>query len=79
MVTGILSGVQKNTDARVWRLRGPTMMECISDFNCLQTIAQLAPIGTALIALGAAGIALGAIWTQMYIATPSTASRSTRS
>jgi hypothetical protein len=45
------------------------MMECISDFSCWEnTIARLAPIGTALIAFFAALIALGAIWAQMYLA-----------
>jgi Domain of unknown function (DUF4760) len=46
----------------------PNLMECITDFNCLETVAKLAPIGTASIALLAALIALGAIWAQMYIA-----------
>jgi hypothetical protein len=44
------------------------MMECITDFNCLETVAKLAPIGTALIALSAAIIALLAILAQMHIA-----------
>jgi hypothetical protein len=45
------------------------MLECISDFSCWQnTIAKLAPIFTAIIALVAAVIALGAIRAQMYIA-----------
>ena len=43
-------------------------MECITDFNCLETVAKLAPIGTALIALSAAIIALLAILAQMHIA-----------
>src|SRR5258708_13192383 len=44
------------------------MMECITDFNCLETVAKLAPIVTALIALSAAFIALLAIWVQMIVA-----------
>jgi len=44
------------------------MMECITDFNGLETVAKLAPIGTALIALSAAIIALLAILAQMHIA-----------
>jgi len=43
-------------------------MECITDFNGLETVAKLAPIGTALIALSAAIIALLAILAQMHIA-----------
>ena len=44
------------------------MMKCLTDFSCWETIAKIAPIGTALIALLAAMIALGAIWAQMHIA-----------
>jgi hypothetical protein len=44
------------------------MVKCLTDFSCWETIAKIAPIGTALIALLAAIIALGAIWTQMHIA-----------
>ena len=44
------------------------MMECITDFNCLETVAKLAPIVTALIALSAAFIALLAIWVHMIVA-----------
>jgi hypothetical protein len=46
----------------------PNVMECITDFKCLETVAKLAPIGTALIALGAATIALIAIGAQIHIA-----------
>jgi hypothetical protein len=42
--------------------------EYISDFTWWETVAKLAPIATALIALVAAIIALGAIWVQMHIA-----------
>jgi len=45
------------------------MLECISDFSCWEnTIAKLAPIFTAIIALFAALVALGAIWVQMHLA-----------
>jgi len=44
------------------------MVKCLTDFSCWETIAKIAPIGTALIALIAAMIALGAIWAQMHIA-----------
>jgi hypothetical protein len=45
------------------------MLECISDFSCWEnTIAKLAPIDTATIALIAAIIALSAIWARMHIA-----------
>src|SRR5437763_384789 len=40
----------------------------VSDFAWWETVAKLAPIGTALIALFAALIALGAILVQMHIA-----------
>jgi len=40
----------------------------ISDFEWWETVAKLAPIGAALIALGAAGIALWAILAQRNIA-----------
>jgi Domain of unknown function (DUF4760) len=44
------------------------LMECITDFNYLETVAKLAPIVTALIVLSAAFIALLAIWVQMIVA-----------
>ena len=44
------------------------MVKCLTDFSCWETIAKLAPIGTALIVLIAAIIALGAMWVQMHIA-----------
>jgi hypothetical protein len=44
------------------------MQECISNFTFWETVAKLAPIGTASIALVAALIALGTIWVQMHIA-----------
>ena len=44
------------------------MVKCLTDFSCWEAIAKIAPIGTALIALIAAMIALGAIWAQMHIA-----------
>src|SRR6266487_797878 len=44
------------------------MVKCLTDFSCWETIAKIAPIGTALIALIAAMIALGAIWAQMHVA-----------
>jgi Domain of unknown function (DUF4760) len=44
------------------------MMSYISDFTWWETVAKLAPIFTAVIALGAAIIALGAMWVQMQIA-----------
>jgi Domain of unknown function (DUF4760) len=44
------------------------MTECISSFTFWETIAKLAPIGTAIIALIAAGTALVAIWVQMHLA-----------
>ena len=44
------------------------MMRYISDFTWWETVAKLAPIFTAVIALGAAIIALGAMWVQMHIA-----------
>jgi hypothetical protein len=49
-------------------LREGAMVKCLTDFSCWETIAKIAPIGTALIALIAAMIALGAIWAQMHIA-----------
>jgi Domain of unknown function (DUF4760) len=42
------------------------MVKRLTDFSCWETIAKIAPIGTALIVLIAAMIALGAI--QMHIA-----------
>src|SRR5256886_13819791 len=44
------------------------MVKCLADFSCWETIAKLAPIGTALIVLIAEIIALGAMWVQMHIA-----------
>src|SRR6516225_9225908 len=44
------------------------MVRCLTDFSCWETIAKLAPLGTALIVLIAAIIALGAMWVQMHIA-----------
>jgi hypothetical protein len=44
------------------------MEACISNFTFWETMAKLAPIGTASIALIAASIALCAIWVQMHIA-----------
>lgn len=44
------------------------MVKCLTDFSCWEAIAKIAPIGTALIVLIAAMIALGAIWAQMHIA-----------
>src|SRR5207244_12077959 len=44
------------------------MVKCLTDFSCWETIGKLAPIGTALIVLIAAIIALGAMWVQMHIA-----------
>src|SRR6266550_4682454 len=44
------------------------MVKCLTDFSCWETIAKLAPIGTALIVLIAAIIALGTMWVQMQIA-----------
>ena len=44
------------------------MVKCLTDFNCWETIAKLAPIGTALIVLIAAIIAFGSMWVQMHIA-----------
>jgi hypothetical protein len=44
------------------------MVKCLTDFSCWETIAKLAPIGTALIVLIAAIIALGTMWAQMHIA-----------
>jgi hypothetical protein len=44
------------------------MVKCLTDFNCWETMAKLAPIGTALIVLIAAIIALGSMWVQMHIA-----------
>jgi Domain of unknown function (DUF4760) len=44
------------------------MVKCLTDFSCWETIAKIVPIGTALIALIAAMIALGAIWAQMHVA-----------
>jgi hypothetical protein len=35
----------------------PNLLECITDFNCLETVAKLAPIGTALIASGGDSVA----------------------
>ncbi len=43
------------------------MVKCLTDFSCWETIAKIAPLGTALIALIAAMIALGAIWAQMHV------------
>ncbi len=43
------------------------MVKCLTDFSCWETIAKLAPIGTALIVLIAAIIALGTMWVQMQI------------
>ena len=44
------------------------MVRCLTDFSCWEIIAKLAPLGTALIVLIAAIIALGAMWVQMHIA-----------
>jgi hypothetical protein len=44
------------------------MVKCLTDFSCWETIAKLAPIGTALIVLIAAIIALSSMWVQMHIA-----------
>jgi len=44
------------------------MVKCLADFSCWETIAKIAPIGTALIALIAAIIVLGAMRVQMRIA-----------
>src|SRR2546430_16147344 len=44
------------------------MVKCLADFSCWETIAKHAPIGTSLIVLIAAIIALGAMWVQMHIA-----------
>jgi hypothetical protein len=44
------------------------MVRCLTDFSCWETIAKLAPLGTALIVLIAAIIVLGAMWVQMHIA-----------
>jgi len=44
------------------------MVKCLTDFSCWETIAKLAPIGTALIVLIAAIVALGSMWVQMHIA-----------
>ena len=44
------------------------MVRCLFDFSCWEIIAKLAPLGTALIVLIAAIIALGAMWVQMHIA-----------
>jgi Domain of unknown function (DUF4760) len=44
------------------------MVKCLTDFSCWETIAKLAPIGTALIVLIAAIIALSSMWVQMQIA-----------
>jgi hypothetical protein len=44
------------------------MVKCLTDFSCWETIAKLAPIGTALIVLIATIIALGSMWLQMHIA-----------
>jgi hypothetical protein len=49
-------------------LGGEAMVKCLTDFSCWETIAKIAPIGTALIALIAAMIALRAIWAQMHVA-----------
>jgi hypothetical protein len=43
------------------------MVKCLTDFSCWETIAKLAPIGTALIVLIAAIIALGAMWVQSIL------------
>jgi uncharacterized protein DUF4760 len=50
------------------RLPEWAMVKCLTDFSCWETIAKLAPIGTALIVLIAAIMALGAMWVQMHIA-----------
>jgi len=44
------------------------MVRCLTDFSCSETIAKLAPLGTALIVLIAAIIVLSAMWVQMHIA-----------
>ena len=44
------------------------MVRCLTDFSCWEIIAKLASLGTALIVLIAAIIALGAMWVQMHIA-----------
>jgi hypothetical protein len=44
------------------------MVKCLTDVSCWEIIAKLAPLGTALIVLIAAIVALGAMWVQMHIA-----------